>query len=69
MIWRYLQENLKARENCIKTITIHGQDTGIEFNIEKWAMLIMKKVGWLVGFYGISAIVGYLMPNLFYSYK
>ena len=25
-------------------------------------------VGWLVGFYGISTIVGHLMPNPFYTY-
>ena len=24
-------------------------------------------VGWLVGFYGISTIVGYLTPNPFYE--
>ena len=31
-------------------------------NIMNWCWL----VGWLVGFYGISIFVGYLMPNPFY---
>ena len=25
----------------------------------------MYSIGWLVGFYGISTFVGYLLPNLF----
>ena len=40
-----------------------------------WKHLTMCKkmsscwlVGWLVGFYGISTIVGYLMPNPLYRY-
>ena len=31
-------------------------------------MLHFKQlVGWLVGFYGISTLAGYLMPNLVYT--
>ena len=26
--------------------------------------VVSEKVGWLVGFYGISTFVGYLMPNV-----
>ena len=26
-------------------------------------------VGWLVGFYGISTLVGYLIPNALYTYS
>ena len=26
-------------------------------------------VGWLVGFYAISTTVGYLMPNILYTYR
>ena len=39
-----------------------------------WIQLISNNHSWLglvglVWFYGISNIVGYLMPNLFYTYK
>ena len=49
----------------------------MEFSVEIWTILLMKSckretneilellVG-LVGFYGISTFVGYLMPNPFY---
>ena len=36
--------------------------------IKSWNME-MKLVGWLVGFYGISNLVGYLMSNPLYTYK
>ena len=27
-----------------------------------------RLIGWLVGFYGISTLIGYLMPNTVYTY-
>ena len=38
-----------------------------ESNRSVWKLLVMDKFG-LVCFYGISTIVGNLMPNLFYTY-
>ena len=29
---------------------------------------LLLLVGWLVGFYGISTLIGYLMPNPVYMY-
>ena len=33
----------------------------------KIKMTLTKVVGWFIGFYGISTIEDYLMPNLFLS--
>ena len=30
-----------------------------------WGLLNFKEEDWLFGFYGISTLVGYLMPNPF----
>ena len=39
------------------------------FNAKSSFYIYIKYIGFdLVGFYGISTIVGYLMPNLFYTY-
>ena len=39
------------------------------FNAKSSLYIYIKYVGFgLVGFYGISTIVGYLMPNLVYTY-
>ena len=39
------------------------------FNAESFLYIYMKYIWFgLVGFYGISTIVGYLMPNPFYTY-
>ena len=37
-------KNEKELETQIETIRIYNKDIGIEFGIENWAMLIMKKV-------------------------
>ena len=39
------------------------------FNAKSFLCIYIKYIGFdLVGFYGISTIVGYLMPNPFYAY-
>ena len=39
------------------------------FNAKSFLYIYIKYIGFgLVGFYGISTIVGYLMPNPFYTY-
>ena len=39
------------------------------FNAKPFLYIYIEYIGFsLVGFYGISAIVGYLMPNPFYTY-
>ena len=39
------------------------------FNAKSSLYIYIKYIGFgLVGFYGISTIVGYLMPNLLYTY-
>ena len=63
----------------MQAIRIYNQDIRMDFDIKKCGMLIMKsgkrqtveeielpnQVGWLVGIYGISTFVGYLMANSF----
>ena len=40
------------------------------FNATSSLYIYIKSIGFaLVGFYGISTIVGYLMPNLLHTYK
>ncbi len=39
-----------------------------QFVAETIAILVRKQLNGLVGFYGISTIVGYLMPNPLYTY-
>ena len=34
----------------------------------KYCLLVIVWVGWLVGFYGLSNLDGYLMPNHVYTY-
>ena len=36
--------------------------------MKKYKLLDQFMVGWLVMFYGISILVGCLMPNLVYTY-
>ena len=39
------------------------------FNAKSFLYIYIKYIGFgLIGFYGISTIVGYLMPNPFYTY-
>ena len=42
MTWNYLQKNEKELETQIHTIRIYSQDIGMEFIIEKCALLVMK---------------------------
>ena len=39
----YLQKNKKEQETLIHTVRIYSQDIGMEFGIEKCAMLVMKR--------------------------
>ena len=39
----------------------------INLNVIEYYIKLVRLVGWLVGFYGISNFVGYLMPNLFFT--
>ena len=39
---KLFEKNKKELETLIQTIRIYSQDTGMEFGIEKCAMLIMK---------------------------
>ena len=41
-----LQKNKKELENLIHAFRIYSQDIGMEFGIEKWAMLEMKSGKW-----------------------
>ena len=43
MTSNYLQKNEKELETLIHTIRIYSQDVGMEFGIEKCAMLVMKR--------------------------
>ena len=43
MILNYLQKNEKELETLIHPVRIYSQDIGMEFGIEKYAMLVMKK--------------------------
>ena len=63
-------------ETLIQTIRIYSQDVGIEFDIEKCVIQIIRsgkrqitegieQPNDLIGFYGISTFVGYFMPNQF----
>ena len=31
-------------------------------------VIFLQLVGWLVGFYGLSTLIGYLIPNPVYTY-
>ena len=42
MTSNYLQKNEKELENLIHTIRIYSQDIGMEFGIERCALLFMK---------------------------
>ena len=42
-MYTMLAKNDKEMETLIQTIRIFSQDIGMEFGIEKYAMLIMKK--------------------------
>ena len=48
----------------ITSIDINRFGFDIWFNFKQFSL-----VGWLFGFYGTSNIVGYLMPNIFYTNK
>ena len=42
MISNYLQKNEKELETLIHIVRIYSQDIGMEFGIEKCALLVMK---------------------------
>ena len=42
MTLNYLQKNGKELETLIHAVRIYSQDIGMEFGIEKCAMLVMK---------------------------
>ena len=45
MTSNYLPKNEKDMETLIHAVRIYSQDIGIEFDIEKCAMLVMKSDG------------------------
>ena len=64
----------KELETLTRTIRIYSEDIEMEFGIEKYAMLIMKREKekeqkdlffCLFEFYGMSILEGYLIPNSF----
>ena len=48
MTLNYLQKNEKELETLIHAVRIYNQDIGMDFSIEKGAMLVMKSGKWLM---------------------
>ena len=46
MMWKLFAKNRRELETLIQTVRIYSQDIGIEFGIEKCAMLIRKSRRW-----------------------
>ena len=54
---------MRERERESKLLICYlGCEWECENNIPKY-LIYDGQVGWLIGFYGISILVGYLMPN------
>ena len=61
----------KGLERGLEELYIGGQNETIQTTVLLRSARIRRslQIDWAVGFYGISTIVGKLIPNPFYTYK
>ena len=43
MIWSYIVRSEKGFDSLVQTVCVFSEDIGMEFGIEKCAMLVMEK--------------------------